>query len=57
MPPGEERDVAEKKVRMRTLGTVRLIAELYRQEVVKETIITVVIQELLRGKGPKVGRG
>ncbi|KAF8054978.1 eukaryotic translation initiation factor isoform 4G-2 [Scenedesmus sp. PABB004] len=42
-----ERAAAEKRVKSRTLGTVRLIAELYRQEVVKEAIITVCLRELL----------
>jgi hypothetical protein len=52
-----EREAAEKRVRMRTLGTVRLIAELYRKDVVKEMITLVCIRELLQGKGPKVGGG
>jgi hypothetical protein len=34
-------------VKSRTLGTVRLIAELYRKEVVKEAIIIVCLRELL----------
>ena len=49
-----ERAVAEKSVRMQILGTVRLIAQLYRKDVVKETITLVCIRELLDGKGPKV---
>ena len=51
-----QRALAEKGVRMRTLGTVRLIAELYRKDVVKEMITLVCIRELLQGKGPKVSR-
>lgn len=42
-----ERAAAEKRVKSRTLGTVRLIAELYRKEVVKEAIIVVCLRELL----------
>jgi hypothetical protein len=34
-------------VKSRTLGTVRLIAELYRKEVVREAIIIVCLRELL----------
>lgn len=43
----DERAAAEKRVKSRTLGTVRLIAELYRKEVVKEAIIIVCLRELL----------
>jgi hypothetical protein len=43
----DERAAAEKRVKSRTLGTVRLIAELYRKDVVSEAIITVCIRELL----------
>jgi hypothetical protein len=38
-------------VKSRTLGTVRLIAELYRKEVVKEAIIIVCLRELLEVRG------
>jgi hypothetical protein len=37
----------EKGVKSRTIGTVRLIAELYRKDVVTEAIILVCIRELL----------
>lgn len=43
----DERVAVEKRVKSRTLGTVRLIAELYRKEVVKEAIIVVCLRELL----------
>jgi hypothetical protein len=43
----DERAAAEKRVKSRTLGTVRLIAELYRKEVVREAIIIVCLRELL----------
>ncbi|KIZ04763.1 Eukaryotic initiation factor iso-4F subunit p82-34 [Monoraphidium neglectum] len=49
----QERAAAEKRVKTRTMGTVRLIAELYRQEVVKENIILVCIRELLEAANPK----
>jgi translation initiation factor 4G len=49
----EERAAAEKRVKMRTMGTVRLISELFRQEVVKENIILVCIRELLEAANPK----
>jgi hypothetical protein len=54
-----ERAAAEKRVKSRTLGTVRLIAELYRKEVVSENIITVCIRELLEvgGRGVCLGGG
>jgi hypothetical protein len=51
-----ERAAAEKRVKSRTLGTVRLIAELYRKEVVSENIIIVCIRELLEvGWGVSLG--
>lgn len=51
-----ERAAAEKRVKSRTLGTVRLIAELYRKEVVSENIIIVCIRELLEvGSGVSLG--
>ena len=38
--------------KMRTMGNIRLIAELYKQDVVNEKILAVCIQELLGdGKG------
>lgn len=49
--PPEEREAAEKRVKSRTLGTIRLIAELYRKDVIKENIIDVCIRELLGGAG------
>ena len=52
----DERAAAEKRVKMRTLGTVRLIAELFRKDVVRENIITVCLRELLDAAGgPKPG--
>jgi hypothetical protein len=47
----DERAAAEKRVKSRTLGTVRLIAELFRKDVVSEAIITVCIRELLEVRG------
>jgi len=35
------------------MGTVRLISELYKKEVVKETIILVCVRELLDAANPK----
>uniref|UniRef100_A0A383WGA1 MI domain-containing protein n=1 Tax=Tetradesmus obliquus TaxID=3088 RepID=A0A383WGA1_TETOB len=46
----DERAAAEKRVKSRTLGTVRLIAELYRKEVVREAIIIVCLRELLEAR-------
>lgn len=43
----EEREAAERKVKGRTMGTVRLIGELYKKDIVSEKILTVVIKELL----------
>jgi hypothetical protein len=43
----DERAAVEKGVKSRTIGTVRLIAELYRKDVVTEAIILVCIRELL----------
>jgi hypothetical protein len=47
----DERAAAEKRVKSRTLGTVRLIAELFRKDVVTEAIILVCIRELLEVTG------
>jgi hypothetical protein len=43
----DERAAAEKRVKSRTLGTVRLIAELFRKDVVSEAIVLVCVRELL----------
>ncbi len=43
----EDREAAERKVKMRTLGNIRLIAELYKQEVVSEKILHACIQSML----------
>lgn len=43
----EERQAAEKKVKSRTLGNLRLIAELFRKDVVNEKIIHLCLRELL----------
>lgn len=48
-----ERAAAEKRVKVRTLGTVRLIAELFKQDVVRDNIIVVCLRELLESGGPK----
>lgn len=50
---GDERAAAEKRVKMRTMGVVRLISELYRKDVVRENIILVCIRELLEMGNPK----
>ncbi len=50
----QQHAVAERSVKMRTLGTVRLIAELYKKEVVKESIVLVCVRELLDSKNAKV---
>jgi translation initiation factor 4G len=45
--PEEEREAAERKVKLRTLGNIRLIAELYKQDVVSEKILHACIQDML----------
>jgi hypothetical protein len=45
--PEDERERAERKVKLRTLGNIRLIAELYKQDVVPEKILHACIQEML----------
>ncbi|BDA41688.1 Eukaryotic translation initiation factor isoform 4G-1 [Coccomyxa sp. Obi] len=45
--PDEDREAAERKVKMRTLGNIRLIAELYKQDVVSEKILHACIQQML----------
>ena len=45
--PDEERERAERAVKQRTLGNIRLIAELYKQDVVPEKILHACIQEML----------
>ena len=45
--PDDERERAERKVKLRTLGNIRLIAELYKQDVVPEKILHACIQEML----------
>lgn len=49
----DERAVEEKKVKSRTLGTCRLIAELYNKEVVQEKIMIMCVRELLGAANPK----
>ena len=44
---GPELDAAERRVKQRTLGNIRLIAELFNKEVVRETIVHACIGELL----------
>lgn len=39
--------MAERQLKKRTLGTTRLIAELYKKGVVKEPVVHVCISELL----------
>ena len=45
--PEEEREGAERRVKQRTLGNIRLIAQLYKQDVVSEKILHACIQEML----------
>ncbi len=48
----EEREAVARAAKMRTMGNIRLIAELFKQDVVNEKILAVCIQELLGdGKG------
>lgn len=44
---GFERDSQERRVKQRTIGTIRLIAELYKKSVVREPVVHACIQELL----------
>ena len=45
--PEDKREAAERKVKLRTLGNIRLIAELYKQDVVREKILHACIEEML----------
>ena len=45
--PAEEREEAERGVKMRTLGNIRLIAELFNKGIVAERIVTACITELI----------
>lgn len=45
--PSEDREEAERQVKMRTLGNIRLIAELFNKGIVAERIVTVCISELI----------
>ena len=51
---GPALDAGERRVKQRTLGNVRLIAELFNKEVVREPILHVCIAQLLgeQGKDP-----
>jgi translation initiation factor 4G len=51
-----ERALAERRVKMATLGNVRLIAELYKQDVVKENILHLCISDLLKAEGVRQAR-
>ena len=42
-----QRAVAERAVKKRTLGNMRLISELYKQDMVKDWIMCTCIEELL----------
>eukprot|EP00884_Botryococcus_braunii_P007223 jgi/Botrbrau1/16501/Bobra.0142s0095.1 len=45
--PPDERENAERKVKLRTLGNIRLISELYKRDVVPEKILHYCIQNML----------
>ena len=42
-----EKDEAERKVKNRTLGNIRLIAELFNKGIIAERIVIVCIEELI----------
>ena len=48
MPP-EELEAAQRRVKQRTLGNIRLIAELFNKGIVAEKIVHACIAELLGG--------
>ncbi|KAK9820254.1 hypothetical protein WJX72_008106 [[Myrmecia] bisecta] len=45
--PEDQREAAERRVKMRTLGNIRLISELYKKEVVQETILHVCMAQMI----------
>lgn len=45
--PDEDRLEAERKVKQRTLGNIRLIAELFNRGIVAEKIVIMCIEELI----------
>lgn len=47
--PEEDRPEAERRVKMRMLGNIRLIAELFNKGIVAERIVVVCIEELIGG--------
>lgn len=48
-----ERDEAERNVKKRVLGNMRLMSELYKQEMVKDWIMVTCIDELLLARATK----
>lgn len=51
-PAGPERDEAERAARNRTLGTIRLVGELFKKSVINDRIVLVVLRDLLEGRAP-----
>ncbi|PNH12771.1 Eukaryotic initiation factor iso-4F subunit p82-34 [Tetrabaena socialis] len=52
----DERDAAERAVKKRVLGNMRLISELYKQDMVKDWIMVTCIDELLTSRATKASK-
>ncbi|KAG1679450.1 hypothetical protein FOA52_007742 [Chlamydomonas sp. UWO 241] len=55
MTEADERELAERAVKKRTMGTMRLISELYKKDMVRDWIITACMEALLaKGRNGRV---
>lgn len=51
-----QREDGERKVKKRVMGNMRLISELYKQDMVKDWIMTTCIDELLATRANKLAK-